>query len=325
VRPVYLVKGSDPSLVADAVRALIAELVGDDDPGLMVEDRTVDPDDETVVAAVLDACLTPPFLSARRIVVARNAAALRADGAARLVEYLAQPLETSVLVLVQTGGTLSQKLAAAVKQAGEVRDAGVPTGKARSSWLVGRLRSGPVKLDAAAGALLGEHLGEDMGRLTGILATLGAAYGEGAVIGVAEVEPFIGKAGAVAPWDLTDAIDAGRTEVALVHLHRMIEAGERHPLVVMATLHRHYAAMLRLDGSGARSDADAAKVLGMKSAFPAKKALTQSRKLGASGVRRAIALLSEADLDLRGAKEWPDELVLEVLVARLCRLVPSRR
>jgi hypothetical protein len=37
-------------------------------------------------------------------------------------------------------------------------------------------------------------------------------------------------------------------------------------------------------------------------------------------VARAITLLSEADLDLRGMKEWPEGLVMEVLVARLCRL-----
>jgi DNA polymerase III subunit delta len=33
-----------------------------------------------------------------------------------------------------------------------------------------------------------------------------------------------------------------------------------------------------------------------------------------------VRLLSEADVDLKGAKAWPDELVLEVLVARLARL-----
>jgi hypothetical protein len=33
--------------------------------------------------------------------------------------------------------------------------------------------------------------------------------------------------------------------------------------------------------------------------------------------------LADADLDLRGRRAWPDELVLEVLVARLARL--SRR
>ena len=61
-------------------------------------------------------------------------------------------------------------------------------------------------------------------------------------------------------------------------------------------------------------------MLGIKPGFPARKALDQYRKLGDAGVVRAIGLLAQADLDLRGAKEWPDELVMEVLVARLSRL-----
>ncbi|MGH9261552.1 MAG: hypothetical protein ACRD08_16935, partial [Acidimicrobiales bacterium] len=56
------------------------------------------------------------------------------------------------------------------------------------------------------------------------------------------------------------------------------------------------------------------------STFPARKALSQARKLGHDRVVRAIDLLAVADLDLRGGKAWPDDLVLEVLVARLARL-----
>ena len=47
-------------------------------------------------------------------------------------------------------------------------------------------------------------------------------------------------------------------------------------------------------------------VLGIKPGYPAKKALDQYRKLGNAGVVRAIGLLAQADLDLRGAKEWPE-------------------
>jgi DNA polymerase-3 subunit delta len=89
----------------------------------------------------------------------------------------------------------------------------------------------------------------------------------------------------------------------------------------MATLHRHFGQMLRLDGAGARNESDAAQLLGIKgSPYPAKKALTQARRLGSEKIRRAIVLLAEADLDLRGQKSWPGELVMEVLVARLCQL-----
>ncbi|HVM10190.1 MAG TPA: DNA polymerase III subunit delta [Acidimicrobiales bacterium] len=324
-KPVYLVRGDDPTLLSDAVRELLGELVGDDDHSLAVEDITLQQGDEQRVAALLDACLTPPFLTDRRIVVARNAGLLTADEGARLLEYLSQPLDTTVLVLVGGGGTIPAKLVAAIKQQGEQVDAGLPRqAKERTSWIVDRLKASPLQFDAPAGARLSDHLGEDVARLGGIIDTLVSAYGEGTRIGVEELEPFLGTAGSVALWDLTDAVDKGDQALALQHLHRMMAGGERHPLVVMATLHRHFQQMLRLDGAGVRSDAEAAQVLGLKgSTFPAKKALSSARRLGSGRIRRAIELLAEADLDLRGAKGWPEPLVMEVLVARLCQL--SRR
>ena len=53
---------------------------------------------------------------------------------------------------------------------------------------------------------------------------------------------------------------------------------------------------------------------------PGQKALDQARRLGHDGSRRAVELLAQADLDLRGVKDWPEPLVLEVLVARLAAL-----
>ena len=199
------------------------------------------------------------------------------------------------------------------------------TGKARSQWLADHLKGGPVRLDGPAQVRLGEHLGSDMGRLVGLLDTLASAYGRGATVTAADLEPFLGEAGALAPWDLTDAIDAGRTAPALEVLHRMLSAGESHPLVVLALLHKHYRQMLRLDGSGVTSAEQAAEMLGIKSAFPAKKALAQANRLGSARIARAVQLLAEADLDLRGTTGLPGDLVVEVLVARLSRLVRQGR
>jgi DNA polymerase-3 subunit delta len=83
--------------------------------------------------------------------------------------------------------------------------------------------------------------------------------------------------------------------------------------------------LLKLDGAEARDEASAAAAMGIKPGFPARKALDQYRRLGGGGVVRAIGLLAQADLDLRGAKDWPDSLVMEVLVARLTKLVAGRR
>jgi DNA polymerase-3 subunit delta len=324
-KPVYLVRGEDAVLLAEAVRTLVATLIPEgDDASLVVEDLDLDqqPTDDHGVGALLDACLTPPFLTERRVVVARNAGVLNADEAARIVQYLGEPLETTALVLVGGGGTVPAKLVTAVKSAGEQIDAAAPRqARDRTSWIVDRLKQSPLTFDARAGQRLAEHLGEDVSRLAGIIDLLVTAHGEGAKIGADDLEPFLGEAGGVAPWDLTDALDKGDAATALAHLHRLMHGGDRHPLVVLATLHRHYGQMLRLDGSGARNDGEAAQVLGLKgSTFPAKKALTQARRLGGAKVRRAVELLAEADLDLRGQKSWPEELVMEVLIARLAQL-----
>jgi len=147
---------------------------------------------------------------------------------------------------------------------------------------------------------------------------------KGARLTAADVEPFLGAAGAVPPWDLTDAIDKGDVPTALAMLHRMLGAGGRHPLVVMATLQGHYERMLRLDGAAVHDRSSAASFLKV-APFQAQKALEQGRRLGHDGLARAFALLAEADLDLRGQRQWPDDLVMEVLVARLARLAPKAR
>ena len=314
--PVVLIKGDDATLLADAVRRATDAALAGEDRSFALEELG---GDELVPAAVVDAARTLPFLTARRVLLVRDVGRWSTDQVAPLVEYLADPEATTSLVLVAGGGQTSQRLVNAVKKAGDVIDAGAPTGKSRASWITDQLKSSPLRIDAAAGARLSGHLGEDLGRLPRLIETLISAHGEGARIGVDELEPFLGGAGGVAPWDLTDAIDRGDTAAALDALGRMTGPGERHPLVVLSSLHRHFAAMLRLDGSGIGNEQEAAAVLGM-APYPARKAMTQSARLGSANIARAIELLAAADLDLRGLRDWPDGLVLEVLVARLSRL-----
>ena len=153
-----------------------------------------------------------------------------------------------------------------------------------------------------------------------MLATLRGAHGTGQRLGVDDIEPFLGEAGGVPPWDFTDAISEGRTADALGLLVRMMHGGGRHPLQIMATLHNHYSRLARLDGAGARTEKEAMAATGLSSPFPAKKAMANHRRLGTDNVRRAMGMLAQADIDLRGGTDLDAELVMEVLVARLSKL-----
>jgi DNA polymerase-3 subunit delta len=335
--PVHLIKGDDAVLLGDSVRERVDAAVGDGDRSLMVTDLDAaayeDDAGSYSIGPLVDAAQTPPFLTERRVVVGRHAAVFStAESVEPLVRYLADPLPTTVLVVVWEKGPkagarvapVPRKFADAVTASGGVViDTKPGTGRKRTEWLDDHLADAPIRLDATAKARLVEHLGEEVSRLGILLDTLESAFGAGAKLGAADIEPYLGDAGDVAPWDLTDAIDRGDTQAALNVLERMLGAG-RHPLQVIASLHGHYQRMLRLDGSGVGSEAQAAELLGMKgSTFPARKAMTQARTLGSERVQEFIGLLADADLDLRGAKAWSPELVIEVLVARLASRTPA--
>ena len=314
----------DPALVADALHGLLVELRA---AGLDVEELG---GDELTIGSVVEACNAYFLGGSDKAVVVRDAQdQLRgAEDLRRLSAYIADPNPQTSLVLVLSGD--NKKLVESAKKAGATILDPSPPGqtKARGGWLSDRLKAAPVRLDRQAAARLASHLGEDLGRLPGILEVLAAAHGEGATITAADLDPVLGDEGGGAPWDLTDAIDGGDASAALHHLHRLLHG--RHPFVVLATLWGHYQRILRLEGSGARNEAQAAAVLSMKgSTFPARKALAQAARLGPSGTARAVELLHRADLDLRGLRTYAsrdsDRITLEVLVARLARLAATRR
>ncbi len=321
---VWLVRGDDPSLVAQAAHRLVQRLSEGSDPALVVEEHGGVGADELDVGAVIDACTTPPFFGDRRVVVVRDAGRLNAAAAGRLVGYLEDPVPTTRLVLVGGGGTVPAPLVKAISGRKGILDASPGTGRDRRAWMAEQVRGGPVDLSAGALARLTGHLGDDLGRLSGLLETLAAAYGEGASVGEAELEPFLGEAGGVPPWELTDAVDEGATAPALGALRRMLGPGGRGAPEVIGILARHYANMLRLDGAGADSAEAAAHLLGVRHPFAAKKALGQAQRLGSEAIGRAVLLVADADLDVKGQTALPSELVMEVLVARLSRLVRRR-
>ncbi|HXW34456.1 MAG TPA: DNA polymerase III subunit delta [Acidimicrobiales bacterium] len=329
--PVYLVRGDDPSLVAETGRTLVTALVGERDGASVVEEHGSALADDLDVAPVIDALCTPSLLADRRVIVVRDAGRLTPADAKRLVEHLetgeaGESASTDVvLVLLSGGGTVPAPLVRAVERVGGVLDTVVGTGRARSRWLTDRLKTGSVRLDARAADLLSEHLGSDLNRVRGVLETLESVYGEGAAIDEERLEPFLGARGSIPTWELTDAIDSGDIPRALERLSRLTYAGGAHPLVILAVLHRHYQTMLRLDGLSVSSAEEAASLIGARSTYPVKKALDQAARLGSARIGRAIVLIADADLDLRGRTALDSSTVLEVLVARLTQHSNPRR
>lgn len=325
---VVLFHGSDESLISEAVSERVRLLVGDGDRSLMVDDYSGDYN----MAAAIGAAETPSMFALDepsgddknyRIVVLRAVGERSSDDHQALARYLAQPSDDTHLIIEWGSGRVVKAITDGLKACGGQSIDPSPPSKAkdRREWWEATIAGIGIQFQPAALALIMEWLGEDVARFSGLAETLKSAYGNGP-ISVAQLQPYLGERGDSKPWDLTDAIEAGDAERALIVLRRLTNAGERHPLQILAQLHNHYARLARLDGAEVNSAADAEAVLGIKG-FPAEKALRAYRGLGSSGIRRSYGLLASADVDLRGGTGLDAEVVMDVLVARLARLTKA--
>ncbi len=328
------VVGTDATMVYDALHNVIVDALGDLDPAFALEDFTakdVTAAGESTLPRVLEALNTPAFLVDRRIVVVRDAQLLVADEVAALSAWMATPTPATVLILAVVGAK-SNRL---VKAASAVVEVNVGSRVAeRVTFVKEKMVEYDVVVDHATAQRIAEQVGDDVARVDALARTLQAIFGS-APLNFARVEPYLGDAGDVPAWDLTDALDAGDATKAISVARRMLESRQRAGLQLISMLARHYLNMARVEGSDAHTKEEAAALLGVN-AFPAGKALQQGRQLGAERLSTAVRWLTEADLALKGGvsyggKDLESDLdvteltVIEVLVARLARLSFSAR
>ena len=338
---ILLLQSQDRALLSQAVSSAVEEFLGGEDKTAALSrfDETnywLTPEGgppQKDLSVVADAARTPPMLSPKRVILARELGAL---GSAKgvfepLLGYLASPLPDTALILVWEPGATSktlpripQALTKAVRDAGgEVRDVspGRPKKGRPNDWFDEQLRHSGLKLTGRARAVIWDWLGAQHGNLAGLLEVLVSAYGTEQELTEDEVGQFMSQAeaGSIPFWDLTDAIDEGRRDDALNLLRRLLASDDNEPIKALFMLARHYEQLLRLDGAEVAGEADivAALKLPANQKFKAKKIAAQCRSMGSEKIARCIRFIADADLDLRGRSGLEPEIVLEVLVARL--------
>ena len=327
---VYLIRGDEPSIVSRELEKLITSLLENEDKSLVVEELLEDDyqtDSEIYsVESLVSAIQTVPFLTRKRIVIGRDFARFsKKEDLEPLFAYMKDPIETNYLILVwekgaklQRANQIPKSLIEAVNGCGEVID--IRVGRKVNGWIREQVGESSIMLDEASITLLEKSVGEEIARIPAILATLESVFGSGSDLQSSDIEPYIGQAGNVVPWELTDRITTGNAASALGILTRMQGNGAQHQMQILGFLSNHYFRILQLSGRSGVTSEEAANLLGDKSAYRAKKTLSEANRLGPEKSKRAIQLLAEADVNLRGGTGVPAETVMEVLVARLSSL-----
>lgn len=308
---IELVIGEEELLAERAVLAAVAEARAVE-PGIEVRRVTV----TGLAAADLAGHLSPSLFADARIVVLEAAHDANRETAEQIIDYVRQPADGLVLVIVHNGGAKAKPVVDEARKAGaNIRTCGrVSRASDREAFVREEIRRSGGRINPVAVSVLIDSVGTDLRELAAaasqLVADTGGSIDEAAVRryhrGKAEVNGF-----AVAEKAVT-----GDRAAALEALQWAMQLGVPHVLVADALADAvRTVARVSAVGSGGGVDRLAGQ-LGMPP-WKVRRALSQSRGWRASGLAEAMAVVAEVNADVKGVAADP-EYALQRAVLRIC-------
>ena len=271
---------------------------------------------ETGPEAVVSACNAYSLFGEGPFVVVKNLDAWNAAQKALVGDYLENPASAADLVLLGKKLGTREKLLAAVKKSGDVRNFEQPTGKALVGWVVGHAKRLGLDLPEDVARSLIERCSGDKQRLANETEKL-ALYVSGGPATVEDVEALCSPDVQSNIFAFVDSLAAGDRGRALKLLEDLISTGEP-PLRVTYMVRRQFrlVAQARTLFERGASLGEVAKELKVPP-FVARKLEEQASGLGAEDLELALELVLDLERGLKGGSDLGDELQVELAVLKL--------
>src|SRR5215217_673026 len=281
LQPVYLLAGSDRPKILRALRRLRGRF-----PEESIETLPAPPatgDDAVAACNALGL-----FAGGGRLVVVEGVETWRGSDVESVAAYLADSSPGTVLALWAHDTPKSSSLSGLAGKHGKVLAFDVPRPRSPSAWVAGEFKR------------LGIEVGDDVLTLSSEIEKI-ATWAAGRPVGIREVEAIAVPAREVETWAVTDAWGARDLSAALAACEASLE--QREPFSIAVSLASHVtrvraAQLLGEEGLGTR---EIAKRLGLRSEFPARKALSHSQNYSCDELDAAIVRLAELDAAIKGA------------------------
>jgi DNA polymerase-3 subunit delta len=184
-------------------------------------------------------------------------------------------------------------------------------------WLIGQAKRLGIHLDTAAAQALLADVGERQQRLLRELEKLALEHGEGARIGVEEVEAVAAHSAERQVWSLVDALvarDAPRATQAFLDLRGQGEALARLIPLIARRLRDVLAIASALEAG--EPPARIKQRMG-GSGWAAERRMGEARAADAESLRRALETLAQLELDTRGASDLAEETGALLAIRRM--------
>lgn len=320
LRSAYLISGTDAAKIDTVLARLRARAECEGGPGslqVFTAEAGHAPDAEALLAAI-------PALSlraGRRYLLADGVEHWTAKQATAVVEALGDlpPDLTLVLAVRERPPKVRapKGLVEAVRGAGgEVLAFEAPKARQLPAWITGQAERRGFTLDADAGRLLVERMGESTVRLSSELDRLATWAGPDGTVEREDLEAMIADTSEEATWALADALLERSPPAALASAERLGSQGEAvTPLIYQAAkrLREAHRALAELERG--RSPQDVAAALPMHP-YAAKKLVGRVRGARIDELRAATCAIADLEWWTRGGSDYPEDVALTLAVRR---------
>jgi DNA polymerase-3 subunit delta len=321
----YYIMGEDDYQKDDAVRQLVDAVLDPESRDFNLDTRRATDLDGETLGSLLS---TPPMMAERRVIVVRDAGALKKDARRALDQYLKNPAPDLLLILTAAAGS---KPDAALSKAATLLQFDPLTGDRVPKWIAHHATNDlGVRITEPAIELLQAAVGSDLHQLAAELDKL-ASFTQGNEITEDAVSAIVGVRRGETQADLLDAIADRNVSRALELIPHILSQPKTTAVSVVMALSTQMIAIAwgraRLDAGASRSrlaqeyfdllketGAFTGRPWGSATAVWARAAERWSRQ----GIEYALDVMLEADVALKESKVSSEEQILATVVLSLC-------
>lgn len=306
VKPFYICYGTESYLMNEFIERLTAALVEPEHREMAIVRFGTN---EHGTDEIIDEAQTMPFLVPRKLVLVRDSALFAAgrDSAKlehrpeRLLSYLSEPLDSTVLVFVVPHEKLDErkKLVKYAKDKDAVVSFSPLPAEELAQWIVRRAESQKRTMAPQAAEELLRRAGSEMGALASEIDKLCLHAGEGGLVTAEAVAQLVPASTEQSVFKLTEEIAALRTERALELYYELLKRREE-PIKLTALLVRQFRNMLFVKELGKQgyTPQQMAGQLGLHP-YAAKITAEQAKRFSAERLTHVLESLAELDYAMK--------------------------
>jgi len=331
--PIYLLTGENNWKIEKSISRLKKRFSDDTERELNFQQSDFS---EVSVDDILNVCKTLPFLSPKRLVIARNVHKLSDDESEKIIEYAKSPSPYCCLVLIaetvwdnlnlkNSTRETRNRLKDSIGNVGKVYNFKPISFRSLESWVRERCKEREVRINPAAVYLLTNFLGNDLWNLESEVEKLALYVGKGEVIDQKAVQLLVAGNPEIKIFKFLDYLTEKKESEAFSSLRSIFfrtksAKSQIEGLRILGIMRWHFKRLLKVKSLiEKKKDIKQMEQILPAQSFAVKKLKNQQKNFSKKDLRNCLFYLLEADEGIKRGR-LKTEIILEALISKILNI-----